>query len=269
MYEILQNRALVEVSGSDSLRFLQGLITNDIIAYRYCYTYMLSNQGRYVSDFFILNMSDNNFLIDIALNSASNFIAKLMTYKLRAKVDIVQNTDKYSVLYSKEELKQSNVIASNKDPRYPALGFRSIILRTDDLYNGQGNIYFEDKYHYAIPDGDIDLIYEKSIPLEYGARELNAISYKKGCYVGQEFISRSTYYGVIRKKIFKAIDVSGENNLITENLIPQSNNIGILCSKYNNLGIALVNEEKNFELIQNPVFFNGIKMILCAPGWRK
>ena len=68
---------------------------------------------------------------------------------------------------------------------------------------GKSDLYLEAKYEFGMIDGDTDLKYEKSIPIDFAANELNAISYTKGCYVGQEVISRAKYQGVIRKKIYQ------------------------------------------------------------------
>ena len=133
-------------------------------------------------------------------------------YKFRAAIELIDLSDDYQVLYSKDDLKINSVI-SFRDTRYSKLGIRTIIKKTN-LSDLKGELttglYYTDKYNFAIPDGGVDLIAEKSIPLEYGAEELGAISYTKGCYVGQELMSRTKYQGVIRKKIFK---ISGQNEL--------------------------------------------------------
>jgi folate-binding protein YgfZ len=199
MHEVLIDRLIIEVSGSDVLKFLQNLTTNDLGLSDYCYTYMLNHQGRYLFDFFVFKESPQKFLIDIHKDHADLFKAKLILYKLRSNIQIV-NLDHYKILYSREKPKCLS-INSIIDPRFGKLGFRSIIenINTDNL-NFTKDLYLEDKYNYAIPDGYSDLIADRSIPVEYGAEELGAINYNKGCYMGQEVISRIKYQGKIRKK---------------------------------------------------------------------
>ena len=270
MYEILANRVIVEITGSDSSKFLQNLVSNDIIKHKYCYAYMLSSQGRYLFDFFIYQISNQQFLIDISQTQVDLFQKKLMLYKLLATLEIANKEQEYKVLYSYQALKQKKVLISNRDPRYKKLGFRSIVAH-DINYNKQiANLYLEDKYKFAIPDGEIDLIYDKAIPVEYGAEELHAVDYQKGCYVGQEVISRAKYQGVIRKKIFKVtaknnLEINRENN----ESIASDVNIGILCSSYKNYGIALIREEKYQSLIDHKFTVDGQLIELSIPSWRE
>jgi folate-binding protein YgfZ len=167
-------------------------------------------------------------------------------YQLRAKVEYTDLSDKYMIVYS-SKMPEFITIASHQDPRYDRLGVRSIVDKAVTLpLSSQTDLYFNDKYNFAIPDGDIDLIQAKSIPIEYGAEELNALSYSKGCYIGQEVISLAKYQGMVRKKIFK---VSAEINLsyiftLNAVIIVHCENIGILFSSYKNQGIALIREEK-------------------------
>ena len=155
-------------------------------------------------------------------------------YKLRKEIEIKDVTDNYSILYSKEKLEISDlVLSSNRDPRFFKLGFRSLVkseyinksmLEDDDLY-------IKDKYEYTIPDGLTDLVFDKSLVSQFGAEELSAVSFSKGCYVGQEVISRFKYQASVRKKLFKLS--SGKEisyaNLGSELFDLKGNKIGIFC----------------------------------------
>jgi hypothetical protein len=173
------------------------------------------------------------------------------------------------VVYSKEEIPGSLTIS--KDPRFVELGLRSIIhekhLRNTSVESK--NLYKEDKYNYAIPDGS-DLIYEKSIALEYGLDALYAINFEKGCYVGQELISRTKYQGVVRKRIFKLV---GEEDLSHvpkgSEILLNNEKIGIICSTYNKFGIGLVKMDDFNLLLTNYCYTCGIKINLLVPDWRK
>lgn len=273
MYETLIDRAIIGVSGNDAMSFLHNLTTNDIKKYDYCYNYALSNQGRYLFDFFVFKISDTNFLIDINLNQADLFKSHLNRYKLRAKVEIVNLNETYEALYSQEKL-QSYALMSLQDPRYNKLRFRSIIDKEYRKYLSEQmvetqQLYLRDKYELAIVDGYEDLIYERSIPVEYGGEELNAISYDKGCYIGQEVISRTKYQGVVRKKIFKLFsEINIANILKSDEIVINNTKIGVLCSSYQNSGIALI------RLDDYPLLGNGIATIrnipvsLSIPEWR-
>jgi folate-binding protein YgfZ len=267
MYEILTDRSIVEISGTDSLKFLQNLISVDLNQRDYNYTYMLNNQGRYLFDFFIYKISNNKFLIDINRHYSNEFQAKLMIYKLRANIEIKDLSNIYQIIYSSNETKLDNIISA-QDPRYNGLGARSVVMN-HNLEQSFSDIYKKDKYHFTLPDGYDDLISEKSIIVEYGANELGAVSYDKGCYIGQELISRTKYQGIIRKKIFKIVAnqnltmIKKHSNIIVDNI-----KIGAFCSGHQNEGIGLINEEIYCEHMNKSIMIDYVNIELIKPQWR-
>ena len=274
MVQLLKDRSILSVTGDDSVMFLQNITTNDLINNIYSYNYLLSSQGRYLYDFFVLKFLNNKLFIDIDSNSSSSFLTKLNLYKLRKEIEIKDVTDNYSILYSKEKLEISDlVLSSNRDPRFFKLGFRSLVkseyinksmLEDDDLY-------IKDKYEYTIPDGVTDLVFDKSLVSQFGVEELSAVSFSKGCYVGQEVISRFKYQASVRKKLFKLS--SGKEisyaDLGSELFDLKGNKIGIFCSSYNNIGIALLMCEKYLGLDKKIAIINGVQEALISkPDWR-
>lgn len=241
MLSIIPNRSVVKISGPDRLKFLQNLVTNDLTkmqdsAIGVIYAMMLSPQGRFLFDLFILNF-ENHYLLDVFSETKDILIKKLSMYKINLEVTIEDMPE----LYVGYENEKSSEFAF-KDPRYLRLGYRTICNTKPE--NSSLSLYVEDKYQYTIPDGGIDLIQDKAMPQEYGAEELNAISYTKGCYIGQEVISRTKSQGVVRKKIYKInseFDLGGiiHGTEITLN----DKKIGIFCSGYQREGIALIRVE--------------------------
>ncbi|CAN7943512.1 unnamed protein product, partial [Ixodes pacificus] len=240
MYEILSNREVIKIIGLDSVKFLQNLITNDIKKNNYCYTYLLNNQGRYLFDFFVYVPNLEEIYLDIDKSNKAALIEHLNFYKFRSKIQIIDCSEK--VIYSHQKLDIDTLVTS-RDPRYTMLGFRSIYDGDPASFNEK--LYLEDKYNFAIIDGVEDLITDKSIPNMYGAEELNAISFDKGCYVGQEVISRAKYQGVIRRKIYKITADEDLSSLVKdEEILADNDKIGVICSSYRNKAIALIREEK-------------------------
>jgi folate-binding protein YgfZ len=205
MIEIVlhSQRSLIEISGSDRNKFLQGLITNDITKLEsqdLIYTAMLNAQGRFLYDFFIFSDGDKLFL-DCAKNRKDEIIKKFSLYKLRSDVKISENTDLLAGQYfGNEKVCEKQFI----DPRHTQIGFRIYFPKNESekFSFGDENFYNFKRISNKIAESELDLTYEKSIILEFGFEELNAVDYKKGCYVGQELISRTHYSGEIRKKIF-------------------------------------------------------------------
>ena len=119
----------------------------------------------------------------------------------------------------------------------------------------------------------MDLKYEKSIPIEFGAIELNAIDFDKGCYIGQEVISRAKYLGEIRKKIFGLQIIDGTNIApLTKGDEIHSNSgdlLGYICSSYKNVAISLLREEKYLGLEKKEVIIKGGVYKVVVPPWRR
>jgi folate-binding protein YgfZ len=272
MFELLKDRSVIRISGADALKFLQNMTTNDLVTNNYSYNYLLSPGGRYLYDFFVAKISNEELLLDVEQARAAVLIGRLNLYKLRSLVQIEDISADHAVLYSKSQIKIEGAILSYQDPRFHKLGFRSILKSTDinNLEQASNNLYSKDKYEYCIPDGQSDLIIDKSIPNHFGGEELNTISFSKGCYVGQEVVSRAKYQGVIRKKIFKLIaneDIQFSSGIEITDL--DQNKIGILCSRHNNLGIALLEEETYLALKEKVVLINGEqKAEVIVPEWR-
>ena len=274
MPELLENRSILSLSGKDALVFLQNIVTNDLNNYSYSYNYLLSPQGRYLYDFFVLKLSPDQLFIDIDSISAQSFLQKLTIYKLRRDIEIKNLASEYLVLYSREKMEiNEGVIASNCDPRFSKLGFRSIVESScaNKLELVGNNLYMQDKYEFTIPDGRDDLITGNSVVFQFGAEELSAVSFSKGCYIGQEVISRAKYQGITRKKLFKLVSDKkiAFNDIGTEITDLRGEKIGIFCSSYNKLGIGLLNEEKYLGLDTKIALINGIQEVLILkPEWR-
>lgn len=243
MPSTISDRSIIKISGIDAAKFLQNLVTNDVASVlddESIYAMMLSPQGRFLFDMFVIKTSDG-YLMDIFAGTKELLLKKLRMYKINMRVEI-ENCEGWCVGYERviATAPRNNVIY--KDPRYKNLGYRAILDPSHGV--DDENHYLTDKYKYTIPDGGIDLLYDKAMPQEYGAEQLRAISYTKGCYVGQEVISRTKSQGVVRKKIYK---VSADFNMSdiphgTE-IKSNGNKIGIFCSGNKDSGIALIREE--------------------------
>lgn len=227
---ILKNRCLISISGDDRKTFLQGFITNDINKVsntQAIYSLMLSPAGRFLYDFFIIS-DDEKLLLECDRERVDEIVQKFSFYKLRSKVEIKKEED-LLVVAAFDHLVDQKICFS--DSRNSQMGFRAYLNSKDLKGLASGDIGNEDQYNMKrinlkLPD-DSDLSYDKSFPLEFGFDDLNAIDYKKGCYVGQETTARMHYKGIIRKKIFlvkilncqkinKGLEIESEDKKIGE-----------------------------------------------------
>lgn len=261
MFCELKDRALIKVSGTDVIKFLQGLLTNDITKLSednpIVYSCFLTPQGKFFADLFVITNNENLY-IDISSARKTEIIRKLNMYKLRGNIEFESTMHK--VVYTTHSKDLTNSIVNSflfKDPRSPELGHRAYIdpYEFNFLFESEEedqNFYEEKRIELLIPEGDKDLIPEKSFPLEYGLDRLNAIDFNKGCYLGQELISRTHYIGVIRKKIYF---VSSSQSLppLGHEIFADKVKLGIICSSCKNKGLALIRSEELEKLPVNAI----------------
>ncbi|VAX06205.1 tRNA-modifying protein YgfZ [hydrothermal vent metagenome] len=196
---LLENRAILTLSGSDRKSFLQGLITKDVerISGNFAiYAALLTPQGKYLHDFFIIEKDDTIFL-DCERTRMADIHRRFMMYRLRADVDIRDCSEKYDVLASPELLSEG--LISYPDPRLPNMGFRTIISAPapypkDDHYDDL-------RLSLGLPDGSRDFDVDKTLILEGNMEELNGVDFTKGCYVGQEVTARMKHRAILKKRL--------------------------------------------------------------------
>ena len=257
MYSILNERAVIAITGQDRFKFLQGLISNDLTKLQdnnAIYACMLTPQGKYFADFFIKKEQDK-ILIDLPKLRKDEIKQKLILYKLRSLVTIEETT--YQVISflteSTEKISHNNIIFP--DPRSNKMGLRCFATNSNlenifkDFKCNQ-NAYDLVRIDNFIAEGEKDLVPGKSFLLEYGLDNLNAIDYKKGCYVGQELVARMHYQGVIRKQIVQINSKTSLPELGTLIYVDQQK-IGAICSSIGNKGLALIRTENLVNLPEN------------------
>ncbi|MDR0484845.1 MAG: hypothetical protein LBH40_06185 [Alphaproteobacteria bacterium] len=255
------SRTIIKIFGEQAESFLQNLITGDIKLLQgnqAIYSCLLSPRGRYQFDFFVIKINDY-FLIDIQSSQVSKFLETLKYRKLITKVDF-KILPEYKVYTTKTKIADS--LISFADPRLELLGFRSILQNTpkaeDILLN-----YDEIRFKNAIPEG-ADFTFDKSIPIEFGMDELSALSYSKGCYMGQEFTNSAKNKLVIRKRVISIIsNLPLSNGDIIKN--KEDTAVGEVIATLGGLSLALFSMQYKDE----DIFVNNQKVEKYIPQWIK
>lgn len=290
-YQHLPGRSLLTITGDDTIPFLQGLITRDINAVteeKAVYGAILTPQGKVISDFFIALYEDQYF-VDVPTSQKEVILTLLKRYKLRSQVEIVDVSDHYFVyslqgdlLFERVETTELGTAKSFCsgiafiDPRHAAIGGRCF-HRNDKEINfeevgfakGSVDTYEKKRIELAIPEVPTDIIPEKSFPLVVGLKELHAIDFDKGCYVGQEVTIRTEHRGNTRKGFYQ-ITANDESALPSPGspVICADKNIGEITSSLGNQGIALLNEDaasqtkESFHADHNSI-------TIALPSWRQ
>ena len=222
---ILENRGLISITGDDAKEYLQNIITNDInkvSKITSIYAALLSPQGKYLFDFFVIKDSEG-YLIDCDGKSVKELVVNLSKYKIRSKVEIkdlssnyvvgVMNFDNFKII-QKELGKEETTLEYREspifvDPRDNDLGAR-IISPLEKLYLTikrlnlkivKDKSYIEKAFLKGIPVEGLNNLKEQLFGLEINFEKLNAIDFKKGCYVGQENTARMKLKKKIRRQL--------------------------------------------------------------------
>jgi folate-binding protein YgfZ len=224
---MIQDRKILIVSGKDSESFLQQIVTNDIKKIEGLqYNLLLSPQGKLLHDIFILKVAENSYLLDCHKGGIDDVMGIFSKYKLGAQVQFTID-DSINVIDSPE---------GHRDPRHIDFGFRSYSALSSDELRDYSDIY----YKLSLPQLYIDFDSGKYFPFDIGLHNFNAISYTKGCYIGQEVITRTFHSGVMRKKVYRITssrDLEGKCDLYMG-----EQKVGVIIGLYGNKrALALCN----------------------------
>ena len=275
---ILEDRGVLYINGSDTNEFLQNLITNDIYKVNdknRCYASLLTPQGKYLYDFIVVKHK-NGFFLDCEKSIAEELYKKIISYKLRSKVEILNLSNEFVVAafsYSKflefegaqdlpgftTKYREDPVFL---DPRNKELGGRLIInleklylsLKKLNLKSEDPKIYYDYSFNLGFPQLQTNLLKEKLFGIECNFEELNAIDFKKGCYIGQENTSRIKLKNKLNKRLLPFKILNGS--------LSKDDNI-----KYNEkeIGKALISKKYNFGLVNlNNDIFSFDRVFKCG-----
>ena len=260
---ILDDRAILYINGSDSKEFLQNLISNDINKITdssSCFASLLTPQGKFLYEFIILKHKQGYF-IDCEKSQAESLFKQLNSYKIRSKVEILNLSNEFvvasfsyekflSIEGSKDQLgytfkyREDPIIL---DPRNKNLGARLIInleklylsLKKLNLKNDEIKNYHKKCHELGVVPKNFNLLQNKIFGIECNYEELNAIDFKKGCYVGQENTARIKLKNKLSKRLLPIKLITGK---IKEDEKIYSNNVEI--------GKILIDGEYPFALIK-------------------
>jgi tRNA-modifying protein YgfZ len=198
-------RAVIAVSGPAAPDFLDSLLTQSV-AHRpvgsCVYAGLLTPQGKVIADFFVWRRGPAEFLIDVDHKHAANLLKRLSMYKLRAEVTINDESETLGV-YAATGLAQPSMTPTMTatDPRFPdgALGLR-FLAQANSRWKDDPAIYENARLSRGAPDLTRDAEPEEVFALEALFEELHGVDFHKGCFVGQENVSRMKRRATTRKK---------------------------------------------------------------------
>jgi folate-binding protein YgfZ len=242
---LLADRGVLRVSGPQCETFLQDLVSNDVTnlaSGEGRYAALLTPQGKILFDMIILIITEGGaraFLVDCAREQAADLANRLGFYKLRAKVTIEDRSDEIAVLAYLDASPQVDGIIV-RDPRSAVLGYRAYVPREQaPATRPDSRAYEARRIAAGVPQGGADFAYGEAFPHEANLDLINGVDFKKGCYIGQEVVSRMQHRGTARKRIVK-IAFAGEAPPAGAEIKAGDALIGTMGSSAGERGLAMV-----------------------------
>jgi len=225
--ERVEDRMVLRIGGSEREGFLHGLVTNDLLpaGEGLAYSALLTPQGKYLADFFLLNRGED-ILLDVKAGIAPKLAQRLMMYRLRA--DVVIEDSGLSVVRGLGDVPEGGFA----DPRDPSLGWRGYGMEGGDPAIDWDAL----RVTACVPETGIELVLEETYILEAGFERLSGVDHRKGCYVGQEVTARMKHKTELRKG-FETVNVAGSAPVGTE-ITAGDRAVGTLFTQAGGQGIA-------------------------------
>lgn len=195
------DRAIIRVAGPDTIGFLDNLLTQDVTKLTNAdplYSALLTPQGKVIADMFLWgdkNANEPTIDIETDPSRAAELTRRLNLYKLRAKVSLEDITAQRIALYSEKAF-----LGDDHDPRNADLGWRAIAIPQLVSFQEDSGQFEANRIALGVPDLARDAAPEEVFAGEALLEELNGVAFDKGCFVGQENVSRMKRRATTRKK---------------------------------------------------------------------
>ena len=276
----LPDRGVVKVHGEDARNFLNGLVTTDATKLAPGlgrFGALLTPQGKIIVDFLITEAPAGHgggFLIDCPRALAQTLVDKLGFYKLRAKVTVENLSDSLGVMAAWDGEPAMRPDLAFLDPRNAALGWRilapeALVQKVADLIGAdliEDAAYDSLRIAIGVPRGGLDFTYGDAFPHETNMDHLHGVDFDKGCYVGQEVVSRMEHRGSARTRTAKVLLDGGRPEAGTS-ILAGEKVVGTIGSTSGTNGLALIRTDRVADALKSglPLTAGGIPIRLAEP----
>jgi folate-binding protein YgfZ len=273
----LSDRGVVRVSGEDAKKLLDGLLTCDMdlvtpAAPRF--GALLTPQGKLLFDFMVFEAPPEDgggYYLDCLRFMARDLAKRLGFYKLRAKVAIDDLSESLAVLagWGDAERPSEEIGLVGDDPRLAALGWRAIVAAEDAQLLTGGPAYHAHRIALGVPEGGKDFLFNDAFPHEALMDQLNGIDFDKGCYVGQEVVSRMQHRGTARTRV---VPVVYEDGFVSEpgaEVTAGERRLGKVGTGANGRGLVMVRLDRAADALAagETIRAGGLPVRLEKPDW--
>ncbi|SHN66609.1 YgfZ/GcvT domain-containing protein [Bradyrhizobium erythrophlei] len=277
---LLPDRGVVKVTGETARDFLNGLITTDTTRLQPGlgrFGALLSPQGKITVDFLITEAPTGHgggFLIDCPKPLAQALADKLKFYKLRAKIEVENISDSLGVLAAWDGEAALKPDLTFTDPRNSQLGLRIFVpaelaQKAADAIGAElvdASAYEAHRIAIGVPRGGLDFMYGDAFPHETNMDRLSGVDFDKGCYVGQEVVSRMQHRGTARTRTVRLL-LDGPAPEIGSAILAGEKSVGTMGSAADGHALALMRIDRAGEALEagTPLTAGGLSIRITEP----
>jgi folate-binding protein YgfZ len=281
---LLPDRGVVKVAGDDARKLLNGLITSDIgkvTPEHSAFAALLTPQGKIIADFILAEApaaDGGGFFLDCPRALAPTLVQRLNFYKLRAKVVVEDLSETLGVLAIWDGVGTTEYGLCTADPRLPELGLRCMLpphlaaAAASDLGAElvEPAVYEAHRIALAVPRGGLDFIYGDAFPHETDMDQLGGVDFAKGCFVGQEVVSRMEHRGTARTRVV-SVAFDGFAPEAGTPVSAGEKTVGTLGSSAQGRGVALLRLDRLADALAagTPLSAGGVRMRPIKPAWAR
>lgn len=275
----LGDRGVIGIAGPDAKGFLQGLVTNEVQNLApggAVYAALLSPQGKILGDFLVTEAAaekGGGLYLDCPRALAADLVKRLTLYRLRAKIMITDVSDRLRVDAAWGEAalpsRPDHAVAAFRDPRDSRLGWRFIVERDSAPTESESSTagYEAHRVALGIPKGGADFAYGEAFPHDANLDLIHGVDFNKGCFVGQEVVSRVEHRGTARKRIVR-VHFAGPAPAPRSEIVAGGISIGTFGSAAAGTGLAMIRTDRAEEAISAhlPLVAGGVELALAPAG---
>ncbi|CAO4180940.1 CAF17-like 4Fe-4S cluster assembly/insertion protein YgfZ [Methylorubrum extorquens] len=269
---LLPDRTVVAVSGPDALPFLQGILTCNVETLpegEARLGALLTPQGKIQFDF-LVSRSDEGFRLDVAAERVADLVKRLGLYRLRAKVTVAADPT-LGVAAAWDGAETAAETVRVRDGRLPALGERLYFAEGAFSADATEDAYHAHRIGLGVPEGGRDFAFGDAFPHEALMDQLGGVDFKKGCYVGQEVVSRMQHRGTARTRILPIVYRDGPAPEPGTEVIAGARSLGVTGSAAGDRGLATIRLDRLGDAlaIGEPVRAGGTIAAVAKPDFAR
>jgi folate-binding protein YgfZ len=269
---LLPDCTVVAVSGPDALPFLQGILTCNVETLpegEARLGALLTPQGKIQFDF-LVSRSDEGFRLDVAAERVADLVKRLGLYRLRAKVTVAADPT-LGVAAAWDGAETAAETVRVRDGRLPALGERLYFAEGAFSADATEDAYHAHRIGLGVPEGGRDFTFGDAFPHEALMDQLGGVDFKKGCYVGQEVVSRMQHRGTARTRILPIVYRDGPAPEPGTEVIAGARSLGVTGSAAGDRGLATIRLDRLGDAlaIGEPVRAGGTIAAVAKPDFAR